>query len=301
MNALEFTEISENGEQFEFFCRDFLSELGLQIVSPPNRGSDGGRDLIAVERRIGNISNTDFKWLVSCKHYAGSGRSVGVSDEQSISDRVKGFNADGFLGFYSTIASSGLIASLERLVETNSISEFQIFDHRLIESILISKSMYLIMARYMPRSFGASRPLVKLWGEEIELRCHICDADLLSLEMVDQQKGIVVFGKDEDRNKQTVVEVRAVCKGECDFSYTSSLRKRALYSSWMEITNLCIPAFFSDYVRNVLGSAGNGEFDPDATEQLGEILRAISQRVMRLGTAAEQKRYMRLLEIDGII
>ncbi|MEG7414448.1 hypothetical protein V6E00_06255 [Serratia marcescens] len=53
MPVLDFKEIPEahkaTGLQdtFELFSRDFLGFLGYKIISDPDRGADGGADIIA--------------------------------------------------------------------------------------------------------------------------------------------------------------------------------------------------------------------------------------------------------------
>ena len=76
MPLIDFKEIpianSGKGNQdlFELFAREFLSEIGYEIIEEPARGADGGKDLIILERRTGIGGNTNFRWLVSCKHFA---------------------------------------------------------------------------------------------------------------------------------------------------------------------------------------------------------------------------------------
>lgn len=102
--VVDFKEIPQanvpNGEQdtFELFSRDFLEYLGFQIISNPDRGADGGNDLIVEETLNGVIGNEKRRFLVSCKHYAHNGKSVGTEDETNISDRVKQHGCDGFIG-----------------------------------------------------------------------------------------------------------------------------------------------------------------------------------------------------------
>jgi hypothetical protein len=56
MPALNFMEISAahiaDGMQdsFELFARDILKIIGLEIISGPDRGQDGGRDLLSIEQ-----------------------------------------------------------------------------------------------------------------------------------------------------------------------------------------------------------------------------------------------------------
>jgi hypothetical protein len=57
--------------------------------------------LIVEELRNGLGGETKINWLVSCKHYSFSGKSVSQQDELNIRDRVEACNCDGFIGFYS--------------------------------------------------------------------------------------------------------------------------------------------------------------------------------------------------------
>jgi hypothetical protein len=58
MALINFKEIPEahiaSGEQdrFEMFGRDFLEYLGYKILSDPDRGADGGVDIVVEERRV---------------------------------------------------------------------------------------------------------------------------------------------------------------------------------------------------------------------------------------------------------
>src|SRR5687767_7298245 len=100
MTLIDFREIPEahlsSGKQdsFELFAADFLSLMGYEIVDRPGRGADLGRDLIVEERRKGISGETVVRWLVSCKHKAHSGKSVGLDDEVNIVERVEGHTCD---------------------------------------------------------------------------------------------------------------------------------------------------------------------------------------------------------------
>src|SRR5262249_4930242 len=156
MPALDFKEIPRadiaNGEQdtFELFARDFLTLLGYKIVSGPDRGQDGGRDLIAVETRAGIGGETIVRWLVSCKHKAYSGRSVTLEDEPDILDRVASNSCASFIGVYSTLPASSLTRKLEGLRGQNGF-EFQLLDRERIELELLTSPDGLGLAkRYFP-------------------------------------------------------------------------------------------------------------------------------------------------------
>ena len=171
MSALDFREIPQanlaNGEQdeFELFARDFFAYLGYKIISEPDRGQDGGKDILVQESRTGIGGETKVLWLVSCKHFAhsnvGKGKAVGVDDEINVLDRLSSNKCDGFIDFYSTIASSGLTQKMKGLSE-DRCKEFQIFHHGNIEEILFRSLEGLqVVRRYLPKS-------MKSWDESQE-------------------------------------------------------------------------------------------------------------------------------------
>lgn len=152
---IDFTEIpignTNNGDQdsFELFTRDFFQNLGYKIIEEPGRGADNGRDLIIGEIFESNLTKqTEVKrWLVSCKHYAHSGNSVTVKDEQDINDRIKAHHCNGFIGFYSTIPSESLKFKLSNV-------ENVIFDKQKIEEFLKKeKSLSITFRTYFPTSY----------------------------------------------------------------------------------------------------------------------------------------------------
>ncbi len=116
---LDFKEII-SPEDWELFARDFLQELGFFIESSPDRGPDGGKDLLISETLKGRVGQYKFNWLVSCKHNAVSNNSVNEAEEQNILERVAGFNADGFIGFYSTVPSSAIFL----VIQGNSMASY---------------------------------------------------------------------------------------------------------------------------------------------------------------------------------
>ncbi|MEG4289131.1 restriction endonuclease [Microcoleus sp. C2C3] len=171
MSALDFKEIPQanlaNGKQdeFELFARDFFAYLGYNIISEPDRGQDGGKDILIQESRIGIGGQTTVLWLVSCKHFShsnsGKGKAVGVDDEINVADRLSSNRCDGFIGFYSTIASSGLTQKLQGLSE-NKREGFQVFHRGSIETFLFRDLEGLQIARrYFPKS-------MQLWDESSE-------------------------------------------------------------------------------------------------------------------------------------
>jgi hypothetical protein len=158
MAALDFKEIPSaqagaERDRFEFFAREFLHSEGFKIVEQPNRGADGGRDIIVEEERLGPGGANVIRWLVSCKHKSHSGTSVIPSDEQNIRDRLGSHRCQGFIAFYSTLPSSGLGETLNKL---RPDFEYLQFDAEVIERKLLDNPRGRVLAaRYMPKSLDS--------------------------------------------------------------------------------------------------------------------------------------------------
>lgn len=160
MPRIDFKEICSSGsesrdfDQFEKFCREFLSHvLKFEIISEPCRGQDGGLDIKARDLHGRKI-------LVSCKHYAHSRRSIGRNDEQDIVDRMHEHDCQFFYGFYSTIASSGLKSKLDRLQEAGKLS-YELWDSEKIEHQLLEGTKgFSIAKRFFPVSVENSQPRI---------------------------------------------------------------------------------------------------------------------------------------------
>lgn len=157
MAALDFKEISQaHGgplrDQFELFAREMLLSEGFRVIDHPDRGADGGRDLIVEEDRSGPGGSNVVRWLVSCKHKAHSGKSVAPTDEINVRDRLGTHKCDGFIAFYSTLPSSGLA---ETLCGLRPKFEYLQFDCEVIErKLLDSPRGRVLAARYMLKSFN---------------------------------------------------------------------------------------------------------------------------------------------------
>lgn len=173
MPRLNFREIapangdSEDTDQFGKFAKVFFEKVLLGTVSKgPSRGADGGIDLkVEFRTPAGTVSK-----LISCKHRAHSKESVGKSDEQDICDRLSAWGCTVFVGFYSTIASSGLEQALERLRQEKSIG-FELFNSEDIESRLLNTHAgFLIAKRFFPQSIQNIWPqiisLLQTYGKE---------------------------------------------------------------------------------------------------------------------------------------
>lgn len=157
MAALDFKEIPEahsglERDQFELFALELLFSEGFRIIEHPDRGADGGRDLIVEEDRLGPGGTNVIRWLVSCKHKAHSGKAVTPVDEANIRDRLGTHRCNGFIAFYSTLPSSGLGEICSKL---RPEFEYLQLDVEAIErKLLDSPRGRVLAARYMPKSFN---------------------------------------------------------------------------------------------------------------------------------------------------
>jgi hypothetical protein len=105
-------------------------------VRQPGPGAEGGQDLIVEKAFQRDVGHRRMRYLVSCKHYAHSRKAVGVEDEGSVLERVRTHKCQGFIGFYSTAASKGILNYFEGLEHD---FETQVFDSAEIEKILFQK------------------------------------------------------------------------------------------------------------------------------------------------------------------
>lgn len=166
MPILDFKELATSrassppGENFEGLVRELGKGLGLN-PEWSGRGSDQGRDLLFTESRKGPLGLYEMRWLVSCKDFANSGRSVTERDAGSVIDKVKQHGASGFLLATTTTASSGLKAVLDSLRERGQI-ETLVWDRHDLESILLRDENTDLLKRYLPISYDALQRLSSL-------------------------------------------------------------------------------------------------------------------------------------------
>ncbi len=310
MAILNFKEIPEankaTGKQdtFELFARDFLVFKGFRIHSGPARGIDGGRDLIVVELRQGIGGETKVRWLVSCKHYAHSGKSIGKDDELDIMERLENNNCTGFLGFYSTLPSSGLQRKVEGL---RSLSDVLFYDFESIEGDLLRSSRGLELARrYFPNSmqnWGREEPTpAKIFSDKPQLLCKACNADLL-----DPPRGIIVIWEDlkycdDHKGKCHHIATYWCCKGQCDERLKSEYNRPHVISLWEDITDLLIPTVFIRFVMATINQLYRGDkFSENAIDNQKELMLSIFPHIARHLSQKEKDRMERLIRIPSYL
>lgn len=105
---IDFSELPENGVKFEQLIRELLILEGFE-VHWTGVGQDGGRDLTLIEKLEGPLSNYERKWLVSCKHFANSSKSVGREQAGNITEDCRAVGAEGYILACSTQPTAGLV------------------------------------------------------------------------------------------------------------------------------------------------------------------------------------------------
>lgn len=147
--VLDFIEIPDD-HAFENFCMHLLEAMGLRIPVPPAIGPDGGRDIVCEEPS--QFGATGYRWLVSCKHFAKSGTSVGVKRDEANANKLIEHRCNGFMFFYSTAYTEGFRATVDRVCQAIN-SQYKIFNAYDIERILLSSvRMFPLIRQYFPMS-----------------------------------------------------------------------------------------------------------------------------------------------------
>ena len=113
--------------------------------------------------------------------------------------------------------------------------------------------------------------------------------------MLDSDKlgRILILAYPEDND--TYVDIYPVCKGACDKICEDRLEKRGLCTAWYDIDDLLIPADFMRYLTSLLERFRDKRdaYSDEAFSKFLNILRAISQRVLREMTDADREFFKR--------
>lgn len=298
MPILDFREIAAatggaNRDQFELFAREFLESTGFKVISGPDRGADAGRDLLVEEIRSGVAGETRVKWLVSCKHNAHSGKSVTPKDEPDIHDRVRTHGCKGFIGFYSTVPSSGLATKLNA---PNLPFEVLVFDQEKVEKQILRPSSLNLARRFFPKSFAkwqSEHPApVRLFSEEPELLCFYCKKDLLR----PKSRGIVVVWTISQRDNVEPLPERTehlywCCKDNCDAMLQKKYQRPGIIDGWEDIPDLIAPIAYLRWAMVVLNEFYQGmTYSDEAFKNMKTLLINLFPLVCREMTTDEQER-----------
>lgn len=296
---IDYKEIPFSNDNWELFARDFLLQLGFYVESNPDRGPDGGKDLLVSEQLKGNLGKYRFKWLVSCKHYAKSGNSVKETDEPNILERIKSFGADGFIGFYSILPSSGLNSRLTNLKCNHDIKDYRVFDGKLIENYLLRIGYSKVMMRYLPESYKKIKPLHKLFDDYLPIKCDVCGKDLLEALYRDVRLALSAQATKYIDDVEIVEHMYFACKGSCDKILDERMFEQYdLVTGWNDLTDLVIPTNFLRYIIATINRMNTGryKYSEEAFKKEKHLIMALAQKVFREMTETEVKRITELTQ-----
>jgi formylglycine-generating enzyme required for sulfatase activity len=106
-------------EEFELLCEDLLHAMGFFIGAKVSRGPDLGRDIIAVQTTTDLVGFSEtHRYLIECKHYAKSGRSVREKDIGSPIARMGTHDCDRYILITSTVPSEQARKQLAKVTST---------------------------------------------------------------------------------------------------------------------------------------------------------------------------------------
>lgn len=299
---IDFAEIAD-GDGWEAFCRDYLVALGLVVEIPPARGPDGGMDLLVREQLKGALASRPFTWLVSCKHYAGSGKAVGNTDEVNIVDRLAHYHADGFIGFYSTTASAALVTKLKEFRDNGKLEAFEIYDASRIENGFHDVGLSGVLLQHLPLSHTSLRPIHPLLGKYEALPCDICGKDLLKASLTEGYGGMIIFASRADEDDDSVVEsISFVCKGDCGERMERQNARKGLSEGWDDITDYCNPLIFIRRITGYINQMRNSptSYSKVAHDRLIGFYINVSQRTLRQANDEDRQRLLEAMELEEL-
>jgi hypothetical protein len=147
---IDFKELPEDGVKFEQLIREILVLEGFE-TQWTGVGQDGGRDLIVNEKLKGELSTYERKWLISCKHTANSGKSIGREQAGNISEDCRAIGAQGYILVCSTQPTSSLVDRLNEIEKNqNIITKF--WDSIEIEKRLTKPNTFGLIHTFFPQS-----------------------------------------------------------------------------------------------------------------------------------------------------
>ncbi|MCF2716842.1 restriction endonuclease [Paenibacillus sp. UKAQ_18] len=149
---LDFKEIGVDGNDFELLIRELLFSMGMKTYWS-GKGPDGGKDLLCIETLKSKLLTTEKHWLVQCKHFAHSDRSVGGGEIDNIIDLCGQHSATGYMLVCSTYPSSSLVKKLKEINENPKYDLSTLcLDGAAIERMLSTPTTWNIAQRFFPNS-----------------------------------------------------------------------------------------------------------------------------------------------------
>lgn len=112
----KFYEYFETGYAFEEFLKEYLLKMGLDEVEVTQRSGDGGIDLKAIRKGVGDFSEIDTtKYHIQAKRYNPKSSNIPPKDVQAL----RGTLYPGYKGIFITTSSFSKKANEDSLTNTS--------------------------------------------------------------------------------------------------------------------------------------------------------------------------------------
>lgn len=154
-DIIDFTELRGQvpGEAFQELIRLLTREMGLNPIYT-GRGPDQKRDIILTEPLKGTLTNEKIVWIVECKDFVKSGKSVQEKDLPSIKDKLAQHKADGFILATSTTPSSSAKELIDKLdIKQGGHIYTHVWDSAELKRMLIEPNNHKILKQFLPDSY----------------------------------------------------------------------------------------------------------------------------------------------------
>lgn len=147
---IDFKELPEDGVKFEQLIRELLVLEGFE-THWTGVGQDGGRDLVVTEKLKGALSEYERKWLISCKHTANHGKSLGREQAGNITEDCNAIGAEGYILVCSTQPTASLVTRLAEIEQSQKIIT-KFWDSIEIEKKLLQPNTFSLIHTFFPKS-----------------------------------------------------------------------------------------------------------------------------------------------------
>lgn len=150
--ALDFTELNRRDQSLETMAREILERKGFRPIRS-GRGADRGKDLTLEEVLQGTLSIARRVWVVECKEFSRSGRSVRPKDlgNESIRQKIERNEADAYLLIATTGPSTLVQDNLDAVRRSDRNFLAMAWDSAHLEDELLQHID--ILKRYMPDNY----------------------------------------------------------------------------------------------------------------------------------------------------
>lgn len=165
---IDFRELLEHGPQgegLELLFQQIAESEGM-VCSQASRGPDGGRDFI-----ISGLDG-DFQksWLVSCKDYSHSRKSVPDSDLLTLPNECLIHKVDRFLLVTTTLPSSRAEQVLRAHASKGILT--RVWNRGHLITLLLKPNNHLIFQAFLPVSYHRQREYVTMRAIDSPLALH---------------------------------------------------------------------------------------------------------------------------------